>query len=53
MVKNILHIDKKEKHIVIDQHDKEIDQAIKQINNGEASTHSQVLKQSAKWFKRK
>ena len=53
MVKNILHIDKKEKHITIDQYNKEIDQALKQINNGETSSHAEMLKQSTKWFKRK
>ncbi len=53
MVKNILHIDKKEKHISVEQYNKEIEQAIKQVQNGESTTHADIVKQSAKWFKRK
>ncbi len=52
MVKNILHIDKKEKHISTEQYNKEIDQAIQQIHNGETAIHAEIVKQSAKWFKR-
>jgi hypothetical protein len=53
MVKNILHIDKKEKHITIEQYNKELDIAMKQIDKGNFSTHADVVKESKKWFKRK
>jgi hypothetical protein len=44
---------RKEKHTTIDQYNKEIDQAVKQMQNGETSSHVEMLKKSAKWFKRK
>lgn len=53
MVKNILHIDKKEKRITLEQYNEEIEASIKQINDGETVTHEDVLKQSKTWFKRK
>jgi len=53
MVKNILHIDKKEKRITIDQYNDEIDASIKQIENGEVISHKEILKQSKTWLKRK
>lgn len=53
MVKNILHIDKKEKHISIEQYNKEIDASVKQIQEGKITSHADVLQQSEKWFKRK
>jgi hypothetical protein len=53
MVKNILHIDKKEKHITVEQYNKELDLAIQQINKGDFSTHDDVVKASKKWLKRK
>lgn len=53
MVKNILHIDKKEKHITIEQYNKELDIAMKQIDRGNFSTQADVVKESEKWFKRK
>jgi len=53
MVKNILHIDNKEKHISIEQYNKEIDASVKQIQEGKITSHSDVLQQSEKWFKRK
>ncbi len=53
MVKNLLHIDKKEKHISIEQYNKELDVAMNQINKGEFKTHAEMVKGSEKWFKRK
>jgi phosphoribosylpyrophosphate synthetase len=53
MVKNILHIDKKEKRITIEQYNNEIEESVKQINNKEVILHDDVLKQSKTWFKRK
>jgi hypothetical protein len=53
MVKNLLHIDKKEKHISIEQYNKELDVAMNQINKGEFKTHAEIVKDSEKWFRRK
>ena len=53
MVKNLLEIDPKEKRISIEQYNKELDVAIKQIKDGKTVSHTDVLKQSNKWFKRK
>ena len=53
MVKNLLNIDKKEKRISIEQYNKEIESSMKQINEGKSVSHSEILKQSKKWFKRK
>ena len=53
MVKNLLHIDKKEKHISIEQYNNELDIAMKQIDQGKFVTHANVSKASEKWFKRK
>jgi hypothetical protein len=53
MVKNLLHIDKKEKRISIEQYNKEIEAAEKQIEEGKSVSQAHILKQSKKWFKRK
>jgi predicted transcriptional regulator len=53
MVKNILHIDTKEKRITIDQYNDEIDASVQQIERGEVVSHKDVLKQSKTWLKRK
>lgn len=53
MVKNILHVDTKEKRISIEQYNQEIEASMKQINEGKAVTHQAILKQSKKWFKRR
>jgi len=53
MVKNILQIDKKEKHITIDQYNHELNASLKQIEAGETVSHKDVVKQSKKWLKRK
>jgi hypothetical protein len=53
MVKNLLHIDKKEKRISIEQYNKEIEAAEKQIEEGKGVSQAEILKQSKKWFKRK
>ena len=53
MVKNILHIDKKEKHTTIEQYNKELDVAMQQITKGDFSKHTDVVKASEKWLKRK
>jgi phosphoribosylpyrophosphate synthetase len=53
MVKNILHIDKKEKRVTIEQYNNEIEESVRQVNNKEVLLHDDVLKQSKTWFKRK
>jgi DNA-directed RNA polymerase specialized sigma subunit len=53
MVKSILHIDNKEKRISIEQYNIEIDAALKEIKAGKGISHSDVVKQSKKWLKRK
>jgi hypothetical protein len=53
MVKNLLHIDDKEKHTTIEQYNKEIDVAMHQISKGQFSSHADILKESEKWLKRK
>lgn len=53
MVKNLLHIDKKEKRISIEQYNKEIDASVQQIKEGKSINHDQILKKSKEWFKRK
>jgi hypothetical protein len=53
VVKNLLHIDKKEKHISMDQYNEELDIAIKQVQQGRFITHKQMAIESKKWLKRK
>jgi len=53
MVKNLLHIDKKEKRITLYQYNKEIDAAMQQIKAGKTQSHADLVKHSKKWFKRK
>lgn len=53
MVKNILHIDQKEKRITVDQYNDELHASLKQIEAGETVSHKDVLKQSKAWLKRK
>lgn len=53
VVKNLLHIDQKEKHTSIEQYNNELDKAMKQIDKGKFVSHSKVAKGSEKWFKRK
>ena len=53
MVKNLLHIDKKEKRISVKEYNKEIDEAVRQVREGNYTTHGEVLNKSKKWLKRK
>jgi hypothetical protein len=53
IVKNILHIDTHEKRISIEQYNKEIEAALKEVRQGKSITHEEVVSQSAKWLKRK
>lgn len=53
MVKNLLHIDNKEKHISIEQYNKELDASLEQIKNGNYSSNEDVMKKSEKWLKGK
>lgn len=53
MVKSLLHIDKKEKGNSREHYNKELEAAIKQIEEGETLSHAEVIKESKKWLKRK
>ncbi len=53
MVKSILHIDTKEKRISIEQYNKEIELAVKEIREGKTTSHEEVVNNSKKWLKRK
>jgi hypothetical protein len=53
MVKNLLHIDKKEKRISLEKYNQEIEASVKQVREGKVVYHSEILKESKKWFKRK
>jgi len=53
MVKSILHIDTKENRISIEQYNKEIASAVKEIRSGKTTNHQDVVNKSKKWLKRK
>jgi hypothetical protein len=53
MVKSILHIDTKENRISIEQYNKEIASAVKEIRAGKTTNHQDVVNKSKKWLKRK
>jgi hypothetical protein len=53
MVKSILHIDKKEKQISVEQYNADIELALREIKEGKTTSHEEVVKQSKKWLKRK
>lgn len=53
MVKNILHVDNKEKRVSIEQYNAEIENALKEVKQGKSVSHSDVVNQSKKWLKRK
>jgi len=49
MAKNLLNIDKETKRISKKQYNKEINEAVTRIENGEFITHQDALKELAKW----
>lgn len=53
MVKNLLNIDAKEKRISIENYNKELEAAEKQIEEKKSMSHASVIKQSKTWLKRK
>jgi len=53
IVKTILHIDTPEKRIGIEQYNKEIELALKEVRQGKSISHDEVVSQSKKWLKRK
>ena len=53
MIKNILHIDSKEKRISMEQYNAEIESALKEVRQGKSIPHDEVVKQSRRWLKRK
>ena len=53
MIKNILHVDNKEKRINVEQYNKEIELALKEVKQGKGISHDKVVTQSKKWLNRK
>ena len=53
MVKNILHVDAREKRVSMEQYNREIEAALKEIRQGKSVSHDEVLKKSRKWLKGK
>lgn len=53
IVKNILHIDSHEKRSSIEQYNREIELALKEVKQGRSISHDEVVSQSKKWLKRK
>jgi murein L,D-transpeptidase YcbB/YkuD len=53
MIKNILHVDSKEKRISVEQYNAEIESALKEVRQGKGIPHDEVIKQSRRWLKRK
>jgi DNA-directed RNA polymerase specialized sigma subunit len=53
MVKNILHVDDREKRVSIEQYNTEIEAALKDAKQRHGVSHDDVIKQSRKWLKRK
>ncbi len=53
MVKNILHIDTKEKRISIEKYNMEIEAALQEVKNGNGISHVEVVRKNKKWLKRK
>jgi hypothetical protein len=51
MVKNILHVDPKEKRISLEQYNTEIEAALKATKKGKGISHETVLEQSKRWLK--
>jgi hypothetical protein len=53
MVKNILHVDTKEKRISIEQYNIEIEAALKEVKAGKGISHDEVVSKTKKWLKGK
>lgn len=53
MIKNILHIDSKEKRISVEQYNAEIETSLGEIRKDKGISHDEVIKHSRKWLKRK
>ncbi len=53
MIKNILHVDKKEKRVSIEQYNAELELALKEVKQGKSISHDEVVNKSKKWLKRK
>ncbi len=49
MVKSFLNVDQGTKRITRKQYNKEIDDAVAQIENGDAVSHKDALKELSKW----
>lgn len=49
MIKNLLNVDKDVKRISRKQYNKEINEAVSRIDNGDSVNHKEALKVLAKW----
>jgi vacuolar-type H+-ATPase subunit D/Vma8 len=49
MIKSLLQVDNGSKRISRKQYNKEIDQAVERLNNGDSVSHSDALREIAKW----
>lgn len=49
MVKSFLNVDKETKRITRKQYNKEINEAVSRIENGDFVTHQDALKELSKW----
>ena len=52
MIKNILHVDAKEKRISVEQYNREIEEALIAVKKGRHVSHEEVVKRGSKWLKR-
>jgi hypothetical protein len=49
MIKSLLHVDNDTKRISRRQYNKELDEAVERIENGNSISHEEALKEIAKW----
>lgn len=49
MIKGLLHVDDDNKRINKGQYNKELDEAVERIENGNSISHQEVMKEIAKW----
>jgi hypothetical protein len=49
MIKSLLNLDNGSKRISVKQYNKELDEAVNRIENGNSISHKDALKEIAKW----
>ena len=50
VVKNILHVDPREKRISVEKYNTEIESALKEVKQGKSISHEEVVTKSKKWL---